>query len=179
MSQIKTLLQQLGGKEIKTFSAKVTAVDKDAQSISATRIDTGLEIEGIRLTPGGEATGFIVQYPKIGSFVLIAELASDVHYVCLAAEIESICLIATDELTIQSGTAFKLQLNKDGVIFNDGLNGGLINIINLVARLNALETRMATHQHLTLTGPTLPDPITNLALPGTTVPDIEDPKIKH
>lgn len=66
--------------------------------------------------------------------------------------------------------------------FNDGLNGGLIIIQNLVNKINAIENKMTNHQHYyELSGvPTLTTTAgTQEITPTTTVEDLENDKITH
>jgi hypothetical protein len=72
-----------------------------------------------------------------------------------------------------------------GIIkINDGANGGLININSLVQKINVLEQRMNTHQHIYVPpsgtpAPTVIDPTTNPTIVLTSPSDIEDSKVTH
>lgn len=185
MSEIAALIKKIAGsgKQVNSFPAQVVSVDKDAQTCEVKRADNDLSLFDVRLTPGGEQSGYFVAYPVAGSYVLVSELGNNVFYCSLISETENFGYFAIDGLTINAGSSFKCLLNANGLVFNDGLNGGLVTIVSLIAKLNALESRMASHQHsyVSPTGPliTTPDPITNTALPVSQISDLEDTKIKH
>lgn len=104
--------------------------------------------------------------PKIGSKCLLGIVNNNegLGYLIFAEEI--------DEIAITS----------DLVNINDGKNGGLIKIEELVKKINALEERLNTHQHsyATPSGPaiTTANP-TEIPLAATKKSELENPKVKH
>lgn len=113
-----------------------------------------------------------------------------------------VCYVATDDteagLELMSATELlslslivqgvKLGVDQTGlqlvaplITFNEGNNGGLLVAAAVVARLNRLEQRMATHQHIVASpgAPTLPDPATNTPMIPTQVAEVINPKITH
>ena len=172
----------MAGKSTSSLPAQVTSVDKNANTCDAQSLDGTVTYHDIRLAPGGEQSGFFVAYPKQKSFILISQLGNT-WYSSLISEIDSFGFFVTDALSIEAGDNFKCLLNSAGLAFNGGMNGGLILIANLVGKLNALEQRMASHQHtyISPTGPLVStlDPVSNTALSLTQQSDLEDTKIKH
>jgi len=154
------------------FIAKIISVDKE-NDLCIVQEDEGVAIEEVRLVAiEGDYLSKQVTYPVIGSSVVVAQRynRSTECYVTQCSEIESVkCQVGE----------FNMLLNKDGFVFNGGKNGGLINIRSLVNRINRLEERMSTHQHLANGSPTAPDPATNTPLTITQVSEIEDSTIKH
>jgi len=70
----------------------------------------------------------------------------------------------------------------DSIQLLDGSHGGLIKITDLVDKLNTLEQRITSHQHLTGAGAgatTGYDAITNPDITETTIADLENDKITH
>ena len=69
----------------------------------------------------------------------------------------------------------------DSIQLLDGSYGGLIKINELVDKLNVLEQRMTSHQHISATSgsPTTFDIATNPDITETTIADLENPDITH
>ncbi len=69
----------------------------------------------------------------------------------------------------------------DSIKFFSGSNGGLVKVSELVDKLNVLEDRMISHQHISAppSSPTGLDPATNPPITDTVVEDLENPLILH
>ena len=181
MNALVKLIQQVIHRELddQGTTGKVISVDKvNCTCVINTSGDDDADREPdtpdvqLRSIIDGTDTGIII-FPKVGTVVAVQMLFNDkgVLYVTGFSEIESI--------QVKIGS-FKYLLNENGMVFNDGANGGLVNVASLVERLNALESRMATHQHTVASfGISTPDPATNSPLPQTTRGNLEDTKIKH
>jgi hypothetical protein len=163
MSEIKALIQKLVKNSIPLVAqvGLVTYIDFDQHTCDVELTD-GTELPDVRLRAvlNDKSDGLIV-YPKLGSYVLVSSINNRLEqsFVVLASEV-------------------------DTIVFNEGKNGGLVKIEELVERLNRLEERMTSHQHLyisaagTLT-PTTADALTNQALIATKVKDLENENFKH
>jgi len=76
-------------------------------------------------------------------------------------------------------TTFKS--NAEGTEFDGGQLGGIPIVANIVQRLNTLENRMTSHQHLSAAPgvQTAVDPVTNPTIQQTEVGDLENEKLKQ
>jgi len=163
MSEIKELIQKLIKKSVPMVArvGLVTYVDFEEHSCEVELTD-GTELPAVRLRAvmNDKAEGLIV-YPKLGSYVLVSSIdnKSEQSYVVMASEV-------------------------DTILFDEGKNGGLVKVEELVNRLNKLEERMNSHQHLYINAagaptPTTIDSLTNSKILQTKVADLENEKFKH
>ncbi len=137
MSQLGDLIKQIIKPLLKD---QVTigigkSVDKDAQTAVVTPVERGADFLDVRLrsTLDDTDTGVII-YPVIGSRVMVGIIHNDQSQAFIAqfSEFESLQVHRKDD----DQTVFKMLLNADGTLnvdatewtFNDGLNGGLINL---------------------------------------------------
>lgn len=173
---LEELIQRLFERFFRSahFTATVLSVDK-AQGVCTVQEEGGPEREGVRLVAvtGGYTSRFVV-FPAVGSDVTVAVRynRSTELYVAQCSEIE--------EITAQVG-AFNWVLNKAGIVFNGGEKEGIPLVKKVVEKLNALEKRMAEHQHLSSSpgNPTAPDPASNPPLTVTLIDDLQNPEIKQ
>lgn len=96
--------------------------------------------------------------------------------------------IQNDILNIENSSGTKIQLDNKVIVLNEGKNGGLIVIKDLVSAINKAENKINqiinALSGLTLpvtgstAGPPAPPPVTG-QLANTTVQSIENPLIKH
>ncbi len=122
-----------------------------------------------------DSTAGITIKPKQGSEVIVHQINQKDSYIAQYSEIESIY--------IEIGT-FKIDLNSNAMVFNNGING-LVKIDKLIEKINRLESKLKTHQHAYINagGVTTPTTIipadTTMVFANTTQTEIEDTKIKH
>lgn len=163
MSEIKELIQKLVKKSIPMVASVglVTSVDFEEHSCDV-KLTDGTELPAVRLRAvmDDKAEGLII-YPKLGSHVIVSSInnKSEQSFVVMASEV-------------------------DIILFDEGKNGGLVKIEALVKRLNRLEERMNSHQHIYINAasaptPTTVDSITNSKMVQTKVADLENEKFKH
>jgi hypothetical protein len=182
--ELRKLLRGFGATDV-LFPAVVTAVDKIEDSCD---IEAEGEYTDVKLRSLIEATGNrIVIYPKIGSMVLCGRLSnSNSIYVLKVSEIEEI-YIKIDNTDV--------VLNGNEIVFNKGLNQGMVITPYLVARLNFIENAFNqllnsynnhTHQVSTAGSATAQTGSTTSLTPSggsdvteTILTDIENTKIKH
>lgn len=135
--------------------AKVTKVSGETCTIDA----NGLEIEGVRLkaVEDGDENSLMVT-PKVGSMVLVADISG--------GELRELGVIAYSGVeTIQ---------------INGGNNGGIININELVQKLNELVETFNAHTHIVTTSSGSGTAERNPGLAARfEARDFEDDKIKH
>lgn len=169
MNNIKDILYnffdaRMRKEELYLVRGTATNIDTDTYTCDVTPIDGGADIKSIQFTPTGTNKG-IVLIPKDGTKVLVGFENKTKAY-----------LVQCDEV--------------DEIIMRGGLNGGLINISDLVSRVNSIENKVndlvaftATHTHTGVTtgggsSGTTATPVTG-SLTLTQESDIEDDKITH
>lgn len=151
----------VGGNELSTFVAKVKSVN--GATCEVVRLYDDMLIPDVRLNETSTANQGLIITPKQDSFVLVTAIDGAEFFVSQFSEIENITL----------------DVNTD-IIINGGQNGGIVNINDLVDKLNALVQSFNSHTHDVAVG--------NAA--GTAAAtanqasifnkaDFEDTKIKH
>jgi hypothetical protein len=132
-----------------------TVVKVNGNKVTVKAVVTERTYKDVRLQahPGNG----VLLIPTTGSYVILEWISDTAGYIAMHSSLDSIQLL-------------------------DGSHGGLIKISELVDKLNVLEQRMTSHQHLTgasagaLTGY---DVTTNPDITETTVSDLENPDITH
>ncbi len=114
-----TLFTDIVGIQVCT----VNSVDMDAQTCDCTPItgDSDAEIPNIQLSAEPDDMGFIL-FPEVGSTVIVGMSQKNIPFILMYSAIDTAYLI-TDTLTR----------------FNDGSYGGLVKVIELTNKINALE----------------------------------------
>ena len=159
-------------EEMYSLIATVTEVDENARTCDVEPINGDAAIFNVKLQAAESgATGF-VSIPVVGSQVVISFLSKDTAFVSLQTSVEKI-LIDTELITI-----------------NGGENGGLINISDIVGKLNTLESEFNTLKGVFAAWVPIPNDgggslkgaigsFAGSSLTPTTTTDIEDTKITH
>jgi hypothetical protein len=189
-NELVKLIQQVidRDRQEQCMTGKVISVDKgNCTIVINTSGDDDTDPEPditevmLRSVTDGSSAGVVV-FPAVGSFVTVSILFNNrgVLYVSQYSEVEEILV------TISS---FKYRLNKDGMVFNDGTNGGLIIISKLQAEIaklngfvNAIRTAFASWVPVPGDGGAVLKGIMSAALPGQQTADlssITNDKIKH
>ena len=156
--------------------ATVKSVDKGSNTIVATGVKEEVDYYDVRLRAvldDGQGQG-IVAYPVAGSQVSIVLLdgLDTMAFVAQLSDVESY------KVTVSNGVS--LELTKEGhLLLNGDALGGLVKVDELTKRLNVLEKRMVSHQHLVGTTPTLVSPPTNPPIVPTEAKDLANPNVKH
>lgn len=129
IKEIAEAIRQLAGLGLMPFTiGKVESVN--GRTCTVNPVDGGAAIENVRLNAYTDGDKGIVITPKAGSFVIVGMINPVDAMVLMCYEIDSI------EEVIGS-TSFKMT---DGeTIFNDGSNGGLIIVNDLVSKINDIE----------------------------------------
>jgi hypothetical protein len=157
--------------EVYSIVCSVVSVDESMRTIDAKPINGDAEIFDVRLQSSINSAVGVVLIPKVNSFVVVTFLNKLTGYVALCTEIDKI-LIDTPEITI-----------------NGGKNGGLMNIEDVVKKLNSLEQKVndlitACSSVVVTLAPSGAFPLASFftsvtPLTPTQKADIEDPAIKH
>ncbi|CAB4128063.1 hypothetical protein UFOVP105_15 [uncultured Caudovirales phage] len=157
--------------EVYSIVCSVLSVDETERTIDAKPINGDAEIFGVRLQSSINSAVGVVSIPKVDSFVIVTFLNKLTGYVALCTEIDKI-LIDTPEITI-----------------NGGKLGGLMNIEDVVKKLNSLEQKVndlivACSSVVVTLAPSGAFPLASFftsvtPLTPTQKAEIEDPKIKH
>ena len=148
------------------LSGTVVEVDNEARTCNID-ID-GTTLPGVLLQPVLDNTTGLVIFPKVGATALCLYNAEYDGWVLLqTTEVEQV-------LVNIGNTA--IEASADGVKFNNGKNGGLVNINTLKPAFSAVVTDIAIIA--TALNTLLPTPIvtTSYTLDNTT---IEDTKVQH
>ncbi len=111
------------------FMAEVDKVDKNNFTLDAKLEDNELIILGVRLKPSeGEGKTF-VQFPVVGSRILLAKLDRTEYFLLASDEIESVLW--------QNQGDFLLEINSSGELkFNGGGLGGMVKAQELKTQLD-------------------------------------------
>lgn len=133
MSNIREAIRRLAQGAMQTVSVVCTvdSVDRKARTVDCTPIDESAPLLGVNLQANQKSGFGIVAYPKVGSYVVVGFIADGAAgAVLLADEIESFELVIDDT---------KVEIDKDGIRLNGGALGGLVKVVELTGRLNAIE----------------------------------------
>ena len=142
-AKIKEGFEKLRAISSNTFAAIVDSVDKQEATCSVytdTNDKEGSMIFNVRLRAAidNQAIGLNV-FPASGKCVLISRIGSaDIYYITQHTEIEEVVLFVADS---------KITVSNNGIIVNEGENGGLIKIKELTDKLNDLIDAFKTHTH--------------------------------
>lgn len=161
-------LKQLLMQPACVFPANVVSVDETALTCVVQTLNDDAPMSDVRLKAAiDNVTDGIVEIPVVGSTVLV-------------------CLIGNDE-----NTAFVVKCSSvSKVVMFGGSKGGLINIGDLVSKINAIENKLNsvintfnTHVHSGVTTGPGSSAVTPTTVAGTLTPtnrtDIEDVKVTH
>ena len=148
---IADIIKQLAktGNPLGCIVCKVTAVDKSARTVDVEPVNEEAPILACNLQADQKATVGIVQYPRIGSFVVVG-FSSDgaAGMVLLCEDVESV------EIVIKDKDTSSIVMTEDGIVMNNGTLDGLIKINelteklnNLVSEVNAFVSKYNSHTH--------------------------------
>src|SRR5579872_4545745 len=151
----------------------VVSIDTDSLTCEVNPIDDQPNLLDVRFSAVENPPTGIIPVPVIDSIVIVSQTATGQQFISLFSEIDT------------------YQITANQFTFNDGRNGGLVIIGDLVTKINNLEnqvnnilTALKTHTHAGVTtggGVSGTSPsfssITNLT--NTQVSDLEDAKVKH
>jgi hypothetical protein len=169
---IREAIRKISSQDVfESVLGTVTEIDQDNKTCTVKPVDDLPDLLEVRLSAVVSPESGIVAVPSIGSFVIVGQTAREQPHILMMSEIDSYQLIAND--TIQ---------------FNDGENGGLVKVSDLVSKLNAIEdkvneliTNYKAHNHVHPNGPTTAFvvPYTGNNLTNTQVSDLENENVKH
>lgn len=161
-NKVKDLIKKIAGTEVANtivFTAEVVSVEGETCTVDF----SGLHLSDVNLSAvsNGSVQNLLIT-PKVGSIVTVADLSN--------GDKRILNVITWSEI--------------DAVRFNGGTLGGLVNIDQLTAKLNALVDRFNAHTHTVSTTGTAAAQTGTAAAITSTAPDFnssdyEDPKITH
>jgi hypothetical protein len=132
----------------------------DADCTVGVRAANELEYYDVRLRPTVSDKNKVVILPKIGSYVLMQSIGNSADWVIISVEQAEEIVIEIDTLTLDidtiTGKADKvdvecddIKINANGiniscndVVFNNGVNAGLVKIRQLETNLNLIKTTL-------------------------------------
>lgn len=146
----EALRKIVGPTNRNAFGILCTVLSIDGATCVCEPVDGSADIEDVRLQVE-ESSGIYIE-PKIGSFVIVAMINDVEGYVAMFSEVDNIFLL-------------------------DGSHGGLVRVIDLVAKLNALENKVNAliTWGLTVTPPFSPSTLLTPTVRG----DVENTNIVH
>ena len=185
MNEIREALNRLvssslNGVELYSVVGTVSNIDENKRTCDVTPIEGAL-IPDVRLTPTPTVGNGFILIPKGGTKVVVSFASDTLAFIYQVDELDKIIInVGSSQLIITDGL-FE---------FNDGDNDGLININDLVTKLNNLENKVnelvintSTHVHSGVTTGVGTSAVSTTPVVGqltpTVKPDIEDDKIKH
>ncbi|HUM50491.1 MAG TPA: hypothetical protein PK431_01710 [Chitinophagales bacterium] len=177
-ADIISKLKQITHRDNDTMIGTVTEIDSDKGTIEVD-VDglTYYEVQLKSIVKNGVKGAKVV--PAKDSVVIVERIGkSNELFVTMCSEVESILWEIED---------MKYFVDKDGFVFNDGNNKGMVKITELVEKLNNLENKVnqlvtwsSTHTHPV---PSLGTSGTAVGVTGilttTQVSDIENENVKH
>lgn len=178
--EVAEKIRQIVHRENDTMMAIVKEVDAEKGTCDV-EID-GLIFFEVRVKSIiKDAVKGIKVLPAVKSVVVVERIGkSNELFITMFSEIDSI----TWEIE-----NMKFLADKDGFVYNDGANKGMVKLPQLVQRLNLIESKVndiitwtSTHTHSGVTaGPGTSGPAVGItgSLIQTAEEDIENPKVKH
>lgn len=178
---IQDAIRELGKADaFEIYTGTVEAVDENQKTIDV-KLNEAVIVPDVRLRMSLEGDEGFYVVPRKGSYVSIAELEGGVEYCLLQAS-------EVDKVLLKIGNT-TMAIDKDGVVYNGGQNKGLVKVVQLTQKINALEdkvnqlitTLMSVQVALAPAGvfPFAPIFASVQPLPPTQQADIENDKIKH
>jgi hypothetical protein len=183
--KLRKAIQMIAGthvKEIKTFTATVLQVQENDFTCTIQSGEDVPAIARLKAVLETENTEGFVLIPAQNSEVIVTEINIGEYAVTGYSVIDKILLKTGD---------MKLQMDKNGIVLNDGTFGGLIKIEELKSELDKinqiLQAILTVLQGTPVTEPGNGSPSAlqqalNSALAGKTLPtytNIENNKVKH
>jgi len=183
-SQIAALVRGIAGTDRPAFGFRLMEVVSVEGDVCTARLGT-LEVPGIRLCviEGGSKRGVLVT-PAVGSVVMVADLS--------CGELRELAVVGVTEVAsidVRIGST-TVRVADGTVELNGGRNGGMVNVGDVVSRLNAIERDVNSLKTVFAGwvpvpqdgGAALKTAVTSWAgqqLTPTVQSDIEDTKVKH
>lgn len=162
LRQIKNRIREIGGSSGRGclfVTGEVTGVSRETCNVKIGE----LEIEEVWLTGvHDQKEKSLVVTPKVGSMVMMADLSG--------GDMRQMMVVGYTEV--------------ESIVVNGGENGGLINIADLVSKLNGLVDKFNSHTHQVSTTGTAAAQTGTAAAPVSKATkfnksDFEDESIKH
>lgn len=132
---IRDIIRQIAktGQPLGCLVCEVTAVDKAARTVDCQPVNEEAPVLGCNLQADQEATVGIVQFPRVGSYVLVAfSTDGTAGFVTLCEDVESVEVVIKDKQTAS------IVIDENGIVMNDGTLDGLIKINEMTDKLNNL-----------------------------------------
>lgn len=178
-------VQRLAGTqltdEVYIIACTVESVDIDDRTCECTAIggEAVTDVPGVQLM--AEVDDGILYVPGIGSTVIVMYSKRNVPYIALYSEISAIHYVVGDTTIDVTNGLIKL---------NDGTFQGLVKVVELTTKLNALENKVNdlidkfnTHVHGGVTIGSSSSAVTLTPVTGTLTPteqsEIENTKVTH
>lgn len=119
--------------EIYSVVCEVLEIDETARICDCRPLNGNADIFGVRLQANENESNGVVVIPVVGTNVVVTFLNKLTGFVSVCSEVDKIMITGTD-----------LKMNFEQITINDGENGGLINVSDLVEKLNTIEDDLNT-----------------------------------
>lgn len=159
-AEIVEKISAINANKLSFNEGMVMSVNQTEGSATVMPADSQVPMD-IYLRAGFSDNGFTL-LPAIGSRVIYGLLNENIGFLLMCSSVDKVVIEANE------------------VVFNNGSLGGLVILNALVKKLNFLEQRLLSHQHITTEAglPTLPDLNTNPLFNITVASDLANTKIK-
>jgi hypothetical protein len=126
------------GEQMYLKVCTVDSVDETACTVDCTPLDGGASLPDVQLLGNRDGKSGVVVFPEPGSEVIVGFLDKNNAVALVFSEVEKVRLKIGEQA---------LLVNADGFVFNEGGNGGLVNIETLTDKINALVKAFNSHTH--------------------------------
>ena len=131
---IQTLAEKSGNDVSPVLAAQVVSVDWDKKTCKV-KTDDGREYSGVRLRAVKDnASKGLCLKPTVNSWVLVASInnKSTQRYVSMFTELDAVELVGDNDVMM-------IDVPNGSIEFNGGQNQGMVKVVELVEKLNAIE----------------------------------------
>jgi hypothetical protein len=136
MANFSDLIRAYQDPQLFSVPAKVTAVDKDQNTIDCEPLDGSADFVEVRLT-AAPGKGFVL-YPVVGSLVVVSFFSKDDAFVSLVSEVDTLALESQNESLLHLLSDLLDEMSRLRVTTNQGPS---IEVINKPAIL-AIKSRL-------------------------------------
>lgn len=180
MSLITDTINSLIDSRLKmqTVLCQVNSVDTANKTCNCSPVNGGADFLNVRLQATTKDNNLgVTVFPKVDSLVVVGLIEDNSSAACVLVTTE-----VTDMMIKTEG--FEWYLSGSQLLFNEGLNGGLVIIQNLVDRLNVIEKAhnkllIDYNSHIHAGNGVISSKISTAKVGLTQVAQLENDKIKH
>jgi len=135
---IRDLIKQIATdatSELFSVVGKVTAVDESKRTVDVEPLNGDAEIFNCRIQSAIESDKGVAIVPKKNSVVIVSFISKNHAFVTATNEIEKILI----DIPLIDGVVDDIKIKDTKIVLNDGNNDGIVKVIELTDKLNAIE----------------------------------------